>query len=84
MTREQLAQLLSSEDHAHLASGVDVLNEPELEVFSMLSQGYTAKQIEDQFGMHPKRIAELKQSMQKKLGLKNDLELLRYIAQQRR
>jgi len=82
MTREQLAQWLTQHDKCPRDSKFDTLNEVELEVFSILSQGYTAAQIHTQFGFAPARLSQLKRSLQKKLGLKNELQLLRLAAEQ--
>jgi DNA-binding CsgD family transcriptional regulator len=80
MTPEQLAQFLAQQNQPGDASDLDRLDEREMEVFSILSQGYTASQIQSEFGIDRARLAATKQSIQKKLGLKSELELLRRIA----
>jgi DNA-binding CsgD family transcriptional regulator len=76
MTPQQLQQLLSGEKVNALKSDLDMLDERELEVFSILSQGYSNSQIDSQFGIPPKQLKEIKERIQKKLGLKNEVQLL--------
>jgi DNA-binding NarL/FixJ family response regulator len=82
MTREQLAQYLSRNSQQGPQSVLDTLDERELEVFSIISQGYTASQIESQFGIPAEELTALRQRLKKKLNLKNDIQLIRFAAQQ--
>jgi DNA-binding CsgD family transcriptional regulator len=81
MSPEQLARLLANEKHS---SPLDALNERELEVFSLIGQGYTAGQMDSEFGIAPPRLKATKLAIQKKLGLKNEVQLLQFAARQRR
>ena len=78
MTPEELARLLSREGQSSSSSALDVLDEREFEVFSILSQGYSASQIESEFGIDRTALAALKKSIQRKLNLKSEIQLLQY------
>jgi len=80
MTREQLAQFLSQDNSKVPSSPLDVLDERELEVFSILSQGYSASQIESQFGIGADELKAIQKSLRNKLKLKDDVQLIRYAA----
>jgi DNA-binding CsgD family transcriptional regulator len=75
MTPEQLALLLA-QDNARLNSAFDVLDERELELFSILAQGYSSCQIRSEFGIAPQETRALKKRIMKKLKLKSESELL--------
>jgi len=79
MTQQQLARLLSSDSRGP-GSALDVLDDRELEIFSILSQGYSAGQIELELGMAASEVGALKRRVQKKLGLKSELQLLQAAA----
>jgi len=84
MTPEQLAQILSQSKEGELRSPLDVLDEPELEVFSLLAQGYSRGQIHSEFGIAPEQLKKLKQSMKTKLKLRSEVELLQFAVKQTR
>ena len=77
MTRQQLAELLADSE---TRSELDLLNEREIELFSMLSQGTASHLISREMGIAPEDLPKLKTSIQKKLGLKNDIQLLQFAA----
>ena len=80
MTREDLARLLSAQNQQGLASPLDVLNDRELELLSLMGQGYSSDRIQSLFGVDGPKLSALKQNIRSKLKLKNDLELLRAAA----
>jgi len=82
MTPEQLKQLLAGGKVDAIKSDLDILDDRELEVFSILSQGYSNSQIDSQFGIDPKQLKQIKARIQKKLGLKNEVQMLQLAAKQ--
>jgi len=82
MTPEELARALA-QNTAAFQSGLDVLNDRELEVFSILSQGYSVGQIQAEFGIVPRELKRLKTAIQKKLGFKTEVQLLQAAARHR-
>jgi DNA-binding NarL/FixJ family response regulator len=81
MTRAQLDQLLANE--ASTRSALDVLNNREIEVFSLLSQGYSTHHICRELDISVEQLAALKSTIQSKLNLKNEIQLFQYAVQQR-
>lgn len=81
MTRVQLDQLLA--DEACTGSALDVLNNREVEVFSLLSQGYSTHHICRELDITPDQLAALKLTIQSKLNLKNEIQLFQFAVQQR-
>lgn len=77
MSPEQLKELLARAPESSLSSELDVLDERELEVFSILGQGYSPSQVEAEIGVPPRELKVLKQRIQQKLGLRSEAELLR-------
>ena len=65
-------------------SALDALNNRELELFSILSQGYSTRQIHSEFGIAPAELQKLKEAIQKKLGLKSDVQLIQAAARHAR
>jgi DNA-binding CsgD family transcriptional regulator len=83
MTPEELARLLSKENQPHLKSGLDILSDRELEVFSILGQDYSSRQIVSEFGIGREELRTAKQSIQTKLRLKNEVQLIQFAAKHR-
>jgi DNA-binding NarL/FixJ family response regulator len=81
MTRAQLDQLLANE--ASTRSALDVLNNREVEVFSLLSQGYSSHHICRELEINTDQLAALKSTIQSKLNLKNEIQLFQFAVQQR-
>ncbi len=75
MTREQLARALAIKQLGREAA-LDVLDDRELEIFSILSLGYSSTQIETEFGVTRAETKRLKASIQRKLGLSTEVQLL--------
>src|SRR5690348_16419912 len=78
MTPEQLARLSAKENEPAHRSELDVLDNRELELFSILGQGCSRAQIQAEFGFSPAELRALRKRMQVKLGLKSDAQLDRF------
>ncbi len=61
-------------------SDIEELEEREIEVLSMLSQGLSGGQMCREMGIEGEELVLLKREIQKKLGLKNEVELVRFAA----
>lgn len=81
MTREQLDHLLA--DEASTRSALDILNNREIEVFSLLSQGYSSHHICRELDITTDQLAALKSTIQSKLNLKNEIQLFQFAVKQR-
>ena len=81
MTREQLDRILADEDTTR--SALDILNNREIEVFSLLSQGYSTHHICRELEISPEELAALKSTIQSKLNLKNEIQLFQFAVSQR-
>ena len=81
MKREQLDQILA--DDASTRSALDILNNREIEVFSLLSQGYSTHHICRELDITPDQLAALKFGIQSKLNLKSEIQLFQYAIEQR-
>lgn len=81
MTQEQLAKLLAAPPTSD--SALDLLEERELEVISLLAQGRSFKQTAEEMGLDPGRFDSLKRSIQKKLKLRDDVKLIQFAAKHR-
>lgn len=81
MTREQLEAILENEEE--FSSKLDCLDNRELEVVSMMSQGQNGRQISEELQIGPEELKTLKASIQKKCGLKDEVALVQFAAQQR-
>ena len=77
MSPDRLKQLLNQSPPASFTSELDVLTEPELEVFSTSRHGCSTSQIEAEIGVAPPELRDLKQRIRKKLGLKTEAEVVR-------
>jgi DNA-binding NarL/FixJ family response regulator len=75
MTKEQLARLLEKQA---APSPFDALSEREVELFSILAQGYSPDQIEREFRIPKREQGEIKRRILTTLGLKTDAELMRF------
>ena len=81
MTRAQLDQILA--DERNTRSALDILNNREVEVFSLLSQGYSTHHICRELDIDGDQLAALKFAIQSKLNLKNEIQLFQFAVQQR-
>ena len=81
MTRAQLDQILANDEGTR--SALDILNNREIEVFSLLSQGYSTHHICRELDITPEQLAGLKFAIQSKLNLKNEIQLFQFAVKQR-
>jgi DNA-binding NarL/FixJ family response regulator len=81
MTRAQLDQILAHEETTR--SALDILNNREIEVFSLLSQGYSTHHICRELEITPDELAGLKLAIQSKLDLKSEIQLFQFAVKQR-
>ena len=77
MTQAQLTEILKGSE---TSSELDLLNEREIEFFSLLSQGTPSHIMLVEMGIEADDLTRLKASIRKKLGLKNDIQLLQFAA----
>lgn len=81
MTREQLNQLFAQEKPAAKPSKLDALDDRDLELYSMMSQHYPTSQICAELAITREELIVRKTELQKKLGLKDQVKLIQFIAQ---
>ena len=81
MTMEQLSQILADEDATQ--SALDALTDREVEVLSLLSQGASSRRVCDEMMISTEDLGAFKEKIQRKLGLKNELQLYQFAARQR-
>jgi DNA-binding CsgD family transcriptional regulator len=75
MTPEELARALAQNGPGS-QSALDALDDRELEVFSILSHGYSTGQMQSEFGIAAPELKRLKRAIQKKLGYRTEAQLL--------
>ncbi|HYE30287.1 MAG TPA: LuxR C-terminal-related transcriptional regulator [Methylomirabilota bacterium] len=80
MTREQLDQLLSKAPPPQQNPKLEALSDRELELYSMMSQHYPGSQICEELGVTRDELVVRKAELQKKLGLKDQVQLVQFIA----
>ena len=78
MTQEELNELLNQADRYR--HWTDLLSERELEAFSLFTIGFWPEQICEEMAIHPRELKRLKAGIQKKLGLRSEIELLNLVA----
>lgn len=81
MTREELARLLAKENDTQ--SELDSLEEREMEVVSMLASGLPEAQMCLEMGIDRQELNALKKRIQKKFGLRDEIQLMRFAAKYR-
>src|SRR5262245_37972767 len=78
MTQEELDRILKQ---AHrYRHWTDLLSEQELEAFSFFTMGFWPHQICEEMAICPRELKRLKAAIQKKLGLKSEVDLLKLVA----
>jgi DNA-binding NarL/FixJ family response regulator len=82
MTREQLSEILAEEER--FGTALDRLDNRELEIISLMSQGSTGSQIAQELFISREELDRAKSEIRKKLGLKDEVALVRFAAQQAR
>jgi DNA-binding NarL/FixJ family response regulator len=78
MTREQLSQILDQEERHQ--SALDILDNREMEVFSLMQQGSPSSYICKEMQITPEQLAEHKKNIQSKFDLKNEVQLIQFVA----
>jgi DNA-binding NarL/FixJ family response regulator len=78
MTYEELQKMLNQ--NTRTRHWTDLLNEREMETFSFLTIGFWPYQICEEMTITPRELKDLKAAIQKKLGLKSEIELLKLVA----
>jgi DNA-binding NarL/FixJ family response regulator len=81
MTREQLAAVLGSEKTAR--SELDVLNDREVEVVSLLSQGGNSTTICQELQVTKDELGEIRKAIMSKCKLKDEVQLIQFAARQK-
>ena len=82
MTREQLATLLGDEKTTR--SELDVLNDREVEVISLFSQGANSSHIRQELQLTKEELTEIKRAIMAKCKLKDEVQLIQFAARQKR
>jgi DNA-binding CsgD family transcriptional regulator len=81
MTRQELDRCLAQGKLE--PPELKALNDRELELVSLMSQGNGGQQIAREMGLDPDQLIKLKARVQKKLGLRDEVELVQFAAKQR-
>jgi DNA-binding NarL/FixJ family response regulator len=82
MTRDQLSEILAKENQA--TSALDRLDNHELEIISLMSQGSNSSHIAQELFITRDALDTAKAGIRQKLGLKDEVALVRFAAQQSR
>jgi DNA-binding NarL/FixJ family response regulator len=80
MSDQMLHRLVSSADDAD-RSPIDSLSDRELEVFEMIGQGLTTRQIASKLDLSPKTVETYRENIKAKLNLPNGTALTRHAVQ---
>ncbi len=81
MTRAQLEEILKNESPA--AGLLDKLDNREMEIFSLISQGSNSSNICRELQITPEQLSAQKKQIQAKLKLKDDVQLIQFAAKSR-
>jgi DNA-binding NarL/FixJ family response regulator len=77
---ERLLQRFSGKPHAN-RSPLDLLTDREFEIFQLIGQGHSPKEIARQFHLSAKTVAVHNANIRQKLSLQTTAQLIRYAAQ---
>lgn len=80
MTDRMLCRAIGSEEHM-TGSPIDSLSDRELEVFELIGQGLTTRQIAAKLHLSPKTVETYRENIKSKLNLNNATELTRHAVQ---
>ena len=80
MTDRMLCRAIGSEEHL-TGSPIDTLSDRELEVFELIGQGLTTRQIAAKLHLSPKTVETYRENIKSKLNLNNATELTRHAVQ---
>ena len=78
---QHLLQVTAGSDPSRQDSGVDVLSDRELEVFGLLGEALTTRQIAERLNLSVKTIETHRENIKAKLALENNNELIRRAVQ---
>jgi DNA-binding NarL/FixJ family response regulator len=80
MTERMLCRAVGSEENLE-SSPIDTLSDRELEVFELIGQGLTTRQIANKLHLSPKTVETYRENIKSKLNLTNATELTRHAVQ---
>ena len=80
MTDRMLCRTVGANDDMRQSS-IDTLSDRELEVFQMIGEGLTTRQIAQKLDLSPKTVETYRENIKTKLSLKNGTELTRHAVQ---
>lgn len=78
---ERVLQRMMHNDGDYIASPIESLSDRELEVFEMIGQGLTTRQIAKRLHLSPKTIETHREHIKTKMNLQNNSELVRQAVQ---
>ena len=81
MSDQMLHRLVSNDDDAVDKSPIESLSDRELEVFEMIGQGLTTRQIAAKLDLSPKTVETYRENIKSKLSLANGTALTRHAVQ---
>ncbi|WP_171190053.1 response regulator [Alienimonas chondri] len=81
MSDQMLHRLVSNDDDAADKSPIESLSDRELEVFEMIGQGLTTRQIAAKLDLSPKTVETYRENIKSKLSLANGTALTRHAVQ---
>lgn len=76
-----ILERLGSADKAETASGVDLLSDREIEVFQLIGNGLTSREIAGRLNLEPTTVDSYRARIKEKMGIKNAAELYQRAAQ---
>jgi len=76
-----ILERLGSADKAETPSGVDLLSDREIEVFQMIGNGLTSREIAGRLNLEPTTVDSYRARIKEKMGIKNAAELYQRAAQ---
>lgn len=76
-----ILERLGSADKAESPSGVDLLSDREIEVFQLIGNGLTSREIAGRLNLEPSTVDSYRARIKEKMGIKNAAELYQRAAQ---
>ena len=81
MSDQMLHRLVNSDEEDAARSPIETLSDRELEVFEMIGQGLTTRQIAQKLDLSPKTVETYRENIKSKLSLANGTALTRHAVQ---
>jgi DNA-binding NarL/FixJ family response regulator len=81
MSNRLLSRVAGRQAEGQAASPVEMLTNRELQVFEMLGQGSSVREIARRLHLSPKTVERYRENLKHKLGLNSASELLRHATQ---